>query len=324
MANIKDLNDLYEFIKKHQTTKTETFDHHADMGSKLPPILKIWGDFILEESLIHLPSKRGLGKSLLCLQIGLAVSNRYKEFLGFKIEKPGPVVYLDFEMSPSTTSRRAFQLRKNAPSYDAKYAEDFIIYNTQKSFIDEFVNINQIIDKKRPVLVIIDNLVCALSNTDTNNGVNMALLYSVLNGLKQFYGCTIVVIDHLRKHTDNKRSESDLQSGSGVKSNLSDADFMIRGSIQDISYRLLLRIKSRLVEESNTITLIKLNKLTLWFEFVENDVNESDHLLGECGDTEENKDKARHLYETGNTYRQIAKSLGKSPSTICRWLKIKE
>jgi hypothetical protein len=320
MANIKNLDDLNEFIKTNNTSQIATFHQHAEIGSKLPPVLKIWGDFILEQSLVHFPSRRGLGKSLLCLQIGLAVSNRYKEFLGLKIEKPGVVLFCDFEMSPTTTSRRAFMLKKNAPSYDPKYSDDFIILNSQRSFKDEFININQIIDKNRPVLVILDNLVCALANTDPNNGTNMSVLFSLLNGMKQHYGCSIVVIDHLRKHTDNKRSESDLQSGSGVKTNLSDADFMLRGSYQDISYRILLRIKSRLVEESNIITLIRLNHLTLWFEFLEYDVNEADHILGECTDINELKDKAKHLLEMGLTQRAIATSLGKSPASISRYL----
>jgi len=325
MIKIQTLEELQAFIAKNVKTSIATFEHYAQQGSKLKPIAKLFGHFVLDRALVYLPSRRGSGKSLLCLQICLAITHRYKAFIGEEITKHGKCIYFDFEMSEFINQRRAYQLKKYAPIYLQEFADDLIIYNTRKSFIEDFDQINRLINENEPVLIVIDNLRNALKNANTNSGNDMGNFFGILNGLKQIHNFSIIIVDHTRKHIDHMKTNSDMQSGSGVKTDLCDADFLLRNSSMDKDLRLMKRIKSRMIEESDKTKLIKLNPETLWFELVDEDVNEADHIgISEIQDKEELKDRAIDMHEKGMTLEEIAKILNKSKSTIHRYINNKK
>lgn len=320
MSNIKNLEDLQVFLSNNIKTNISTFEYHANEGANLKPLEKIFGNYVLDNSLVHFPAKRGCGKSLLCLQLCLAISHHHESFLGEQIQKYGKTIYFDFEMSDTIIQRRSFLLRHYAQIYHEKYADDVIIYNTRNSFIDDFDQINRLIFENKPVLIIIDNLRNAIKNANTNSATEMGNFFGILNGLKQIHSFSVIIVDHFRKHTSNLKSDSDLQSGSGVKTDLSDGDFILRNSCQNKEWRLLKRIKSRLVEESDATKLIRLNPQTLWFELIDENVNEADHIgISEIKDKDELKDMATDLHEKGMTLEDIAKITGKSKSTIHRY-----
>ncbi len=322
MTKINTLEELQSFISKKYITQAATFDRLALEGEKLPPLIKILGNYILKGSLIHLPAKRGSGKSLLCMQLCIAVSQNFKNFLGETIELNGVCIYLDFEMSTEIIKRRAVKLKKNTPNYNSLLGDNFIIYNSRKSFVEDFEIINRLIAENKPVLLVVDNLRNALKNVNTNSATEMANFFSILNALKEMYNFSIIIVDHLRKHTDFLKTSSDLQSGSGVKTDLADADILLRNSCQNKNWRLLRRVKSRLVEESDTTKLITLNPETLWFELVEEDVLENEHIgVSEIEDKEQLKDMANQLKAEGKSLEEIAKILGKGKTTIHRWTK---
>lgn len=322
MANIKTLDELQQFISKNHTSTAKSFQYYAEQGAKLKPLKKLFGNYILDGALVHFPAKRGSGKSLLCMQICLAISHRYDEFLGEIIEKHGKTLYLDFEMSESITQRRAHRLKQSAAIYKKEFADDLVIFNSRKSFIEEFNTINQLLYQLKPVLIVVDNLRNALRNVNTNSAVDMANFFSILNALKEIHNFSIVIIDHFKKHTNGLKSDSDLQSGSGVKTDLSDADFLLRNSSQDKNLRLLKRMKSRLAEESDNTKLIALNPETLWFELISDSVIESEHIgLSDIQDKDEQKDIALKLKDDGKSLEEIAQILGKGKTTIHRWTK---
>ena len=326
MIKIQTLEELQTFTAKNVKTTIATFEHYAQEGAKLKPIEKIFGNYVLDNSLVHFPAKRGSGKSLLCLQLCLAITHRYSEFIGEPITKHGKCIFFDFEMSPWITQRRAFQLKKHAPIYLQEFSDDLIIYNTRNSFIEDFDQINRLIYENKPILIVIDNLRNCIKNANTNSGQEMGNFFGILNGLKQIHKFSVIIVDHLRKHTDNiVNGSSDLQSGSGIKSDLSDADFLLRNSSIDKDLRLMKRIKSRMTEESDKVKLIKLNPATLWFELIEEDVNEADHIgISQIQDKEELKDRAFDMHEKGMTLEEIAKILNKSKSTIHRYINQKK
>jgi hypothetical protein len=321
MTNVKSLDELQKFIAKNYVANAATFEFYAQRGALLPPLTQLFGNYILEGALVHFPARRGCGKSLLCLQLSLAISHRYEQYLGEPIKKHGVCIYLDFEMSEQITQRRAYQLKKFAPIYKQQFADDLIIYNTRKSFMEDFSTINRLIAENKPVLVVIDNLRNALHNINTNSATEMANFFSILNALKEIYKFAIIIVDHFKKHTNNLRTASDLQSGSGVKTDLSDGDFVLRSSCQNKNWRLLKRIKSRLTEESDSTKLIAFNPQTLWFDLVSEDVNEAEHIgLSEIQDKEELKDNALDMYEKGSTLEEIGRAIHKSKSTVHRYI----
>ena len=103
MLKVNTLEELQAYIAKNVKTTIATFEHYAQEGAKLKPIDKLFGHFVLDQSLTYLPSRRGSGKSLLCLQICLAITHRYKEFIGEEITKHGKCLYLEFEMAEFIT-----------------------------------------------------------------------------------------------------------------------------------------------------------------------------------------------------------------------------
>ncbi len=207
MTNVTNLDDLQKFIANMHSSNAATFEYYAQMGQTLKPLKQLFGNYILEGALVHFPARRGCGKSLLCLQLCLAISHHYEQFLGETIRQHGVSIYLDFEMSEQITQRRAYLLKKHAPHYQDRYANDLIIYSTRKSFTEDFNIINRLISENKPVLVVIDNLRNALHNVNTNSGIEMASFFSILNALKEIYQFSIIIVDHFRKHTNNSRTD---------------------------------------------------------------------------------------------------------------------
>lgn len=321
MSKIITLDDLSKIISNRQKNRAYTLGFLIEGGEVLPELKKIWGSHIFENSLIHFPALRGSGKSLLMLQICSAVSARQKEFLGEEMQLSGKTLYLDFEMPEFFIKRRASKLSKSPPFLLKKFVEDILVFSTRRSFEQEFNNIIQLIADESPVLVVVDNLRTALKNTSTNSSVDMANFFSILGGIREMYNCAIVVIDHLRKGTKHQMSDSDLQSGSGTKTDLSDGDFFLRHSCQDKDLRLIKRMKSRMFEESDETKLVKLNRETLWFELVEKSVNEAEHIgVSILTDKDEMMDIAKDMRKQGKSLQQIATSLSKPKTTIYRWL----
>lgn len=321
MTNIPTPAELLKQLPREKRFDAYTFNCLSEKGQSLPPLKKIWGNYILDGSLIHFPSLRGSGKSLLMYQVCLAVATGQKEFLGEKIEAKGKTLYLDFEMPERFLRRRSAQLSANAPFVIKENGDKLIVFNSRHTFLSEFSIIIKLIKQEKPILIVIDNLRTAARGMNTNSSKDMADFFSLLAAIRETYNTAIVIIDHLRKGTKSLLSDSDLQSGSGAKTDLVDGDFLLRHSCQNKDLRILKRIKSRLAEESNTVKLIKLNPETIWFELVEEDVNESEHIgLSEIQDKEELIDMAKDLKGQGKSLSEIAAILKKGKTTIHRWL----
>lgn len=325
MSKIKTLEEICKKISTGQKNGAYTLRYFVQEGENLPPIKRIWGNYIFENSLIHFPSIRGSAKSLLMYQICMAVSANRKEFLGEAIELNGKTAFLDFEMPHSFIKRRSAKLFKNRPFELKGYLNEMLVYSTRQSFEAAYDTIIQLITQEKPVLVVIDNLRTALKNANTNSAIDMANFFSVLGSIRELYNCAIVIIDHVRKGTRNQKTDSDTQSGSGAKTDLSDGDFQIRHSCQDKQLRLIKRLKSRMFEEADETKLVRLNPETLWFELVEMDCSEAEHIgLSTIEEKDELLDIAKDLHLQGKSYQEIATALSKPKSTIYRWLEPKK
>ena len=103
---IKSLDELQRFISNNHSSNAATFEFYAQQGERLRPLTQLFGNFILERALVHFPARRGCGKSLLCLQLCLAICHHYDEFLWEEIKKHGVCICLDFEISEQVTQRR--------------------------------------------------------------------------------------------------------------------------------------------------------------------------------------------------------------------------
>ncbi|TAN15365.1 MAG: hypothetical protein EPN37_09600 [Chitinophagaceae bacterium] len=316
-------------ITRHQLTKEVYYSSHtslksipalADEGKDLQDPSMLFGKYIPEKCLIHFPSPRGVGKSWFCMQLCIAIAGEWTEFLGEEINLHGNTLYINNELSETVIRRRAKKLTDHLPK-ETSHNFKAMVYTLRNNLATDMPVLVQILNKLKPVLVIIDNLRLAFMGTDTNNNKEITQLMFMLLAFCESSRASVVITDHFRKHTSSLLSESDLQTGSGIKTDLSDGDFFLRKSAQDKNLRLLKRGKSRHFEEEDFAKLIRLNGQSLWFELVEEQVNEAEHIcIKTLQDKEEQKDIARSLKGQGHSLEDIARILGKGKTTIHRWL----
>ncbi len=92
----------------------------------LMPQKKVFGNFILENKFIHFPSGRGTGKTFFALQLCIAISNCWDDFVGERIEIYGNMLYINCEMNEDTMKRRLEILLKNPVCTDCINTEAYL------------------------------------------------------------------------------------------------------------------------------------------------------------------------------------------------------
>jgi len=296
----------------HASFMARDADELALEGKNLPELKKLFGNYILEGAAVLFPSERGVGKTFFLMQICLAVSKGYNHFLNEPIELHGNTLYLDFELGERAFKRRLAKLyTPTGPPSRHK----MLVVNAKGSLTRSIDKFTELIEQYKPVLVVVDNLRTAFRETDNEKNSAMTALIAGLMDLKNEKGFSLVVAHHIKKNASASLTHSDLQSGAGAITDLFDADFFLRRSSQDKNYRLLVRKKSRFCEEAEGAKLIELNPHSLWFEFIEDEVEEAEHIqtVGSSSSPKANKDgkdeQILALMSAGASQRQIVQEL---------------
>ncbi len=240
-----------------------------------------------------------------------------------KIGYHGNTLFINCELSEDTISRRVYKLFSNPPQ--PIFFQNFrsYVYTTKNSLTEEVDAIIKLCQVQKPVLIVLDNFRVAFLEADTNNNKDVAKAMHLILKLRDLLKTTIIITDHTRKHTRHLMTDSDLQTGSGVKSDLTDSDMFLRKSKLDISFRIMKRYKSRHCIDADGAKLIKLNGDTLWFEFLEDNIDEAKHLGGDATPSAKDDQKtiALELHQSGKSLQEIADILNKGKTTIHNWLK---
>jgi RecA-family ATPase len=298
----------------------DRMDDLATYGKTLQPLRQVFGKYVFEKSLIHFPSERGTGKTFFMMQLCLCVANGIERFCNELIELHGNTLYINCELSRDLMARRLSKLYSSPPfSLEHKSFQSYI-YTTRHSFANDRTYIVEKINELKPVLVILDNWKTAYQDIDNNKNKDATKAVLDLLNLKDKYGFALVVTDHTRKGSKLQLSDSDLQSGSGAKSDLADQDFFLRKSSQNPAFRILKRSKSRICEDATNAKLLKLNSDTLWFEVEQEEVDEADHLSKELmgGLEDEAWELAKVMKDKGASLREISKATCLSKSALQR------
>lgn len=293
----------------------------ARHGKTLKPLKKVFGNYILEDCLIHFPSERGTGKTFFMLEVCIAISNGQKSFCNEALELNGNTLYINLELGRDLMARRLDKLFEHMPFAKENEHQSFV-FTSRKSFRDKKKDIVAKVTELKPVLVVLDNWKTAFQDIDSNRNQEATTVMIELLDLKDQYGFALVIVDHTKKGTKSMITDSDLQSGAGAKSDLADQDFFLRKSSLDQNFKLLRRIKSRICEEQRNPKLLLMNPNTLWFECIEEEVDELSHISPETVmSKDEKKEMAAQLHEEGKSLAQISMKLGIPKSTVGRWLK---
>ncbi len=299
-----------------------SFDELAEYAKDLPELKKLFGDHILEGTTVLFPSERGVGKTFLALQLAMLISNGDNSFLGEQIEITGNTLYLNMELGKPVISKRILNLKKLLKIKKESMYKAYCI-SERKDLNQLLPKIIEWVNKYKPVLLIVDNLRTAFGDSDNEKNKEMTKCINELNNLRDKYGFALLLIHHTKKGTSYQLTNSDMQSGAGAISDLVDGDLFLRRSQKDNSFRILKRSKSRNCEDQDGATLIKLNPDTLWFELVESNVDEIEHVFDPNTPIVQNNlltQKARELRDEGKTLEEIGKIVGRNKGTISRWL----
>lgn len=300
----------------------KTFDELAEYGRKLPKKRWLLDNFIREKSLVHFPSERGTGKTFFLMQLCLAISKNMSQFCGERIGRYGNTLYLNFEMDEDDLAERLNLLYQNPPySLTEPGTHDAHMLSVRADFKDVEKWVVKLIKQHLPVLVVLDNF--SIAFTDIEKRPELAKTYRHLLDLKNKLGFALIIVDHTKKGVKGMATTSDLQSGSGIKSDLSEEDMFLRFSCQSESYRIMKKSKFRFHARKNGAKLIEQDPKSLWFKLIADDVNEMEHLdpdVAKDMDTEVVLDVARDLNEKGHSFEKIGKLLGIPKSTLHRKL----
>jgi len=192
-------SNLHELIEKINTSKKAQEETLAPinisefMGHVEPVINWIVGDLIVEGSVILLVAKPKIGKSILAVNIALAVAQGHEIFE--KKTTRGRTLYIALEDRERLIQSRLWNMlgKPEEIGFDI-YCGDISI--NKPRFRD---HLKETIRENDYKLVVIDPLIQAYSGSDENNPNEMAKVLGFVREIAQETNTSIVVVHHSRK-----------------------------------------------------------------------------------------------------------------------------
>jgi hypothetical protein len=290
----------------------------------------LFGDFWYRDELCILFADTNVGKSILAVQIGDALSKGEAALPGFEVPaEPQKVLYFDFELSA-----QQFEKRYSDRSGRYQFSDDFyrLVFNPhaegQKRFASyaEYMNnaIENVLVSTGARTLIIDNITCLRTGTEATAGaVN---LMRNLQTIKQKYGLSILVLAHTPKRNPARPvTRNDLQ-GSKMLINFADSAFAIGESQTTPGLRYLKQIKQRSGQEQYGAANVCLCRIVKPYNFLKMELvgyaPEAAHLMAYT--EQHRRDTERRillLHSQGRSVRFIADETGLSRMAVFRVVK---
>jgi len=254
MAEKPNLTDIFSAMTANETIE-------AAKVQKNPK--KLWKEFWIENEVCCLFADANVGKSILAVQIGDAISKTLKE--------GETVLYYDFELS-----KKQFELRYTDESNKGTFSfcDKFIRVELDSDKVKEYceatkANFDEIImdgieaniNKYNSKVIIVDNLSWLVNMKDT--ATTAGLLMKNLCTIKKKYGISILVLSHTPKRNLGTPLTQNSLSGSKKLTNFFDAMFAVGTSLKDPSLRYVKQIKVRTGEfkyGSDHVEICKIEK----------------------------------------------------------------
>nr|WP_294790462.1 AAA family ATPase [uncultured Mucilaginibacter sp.] len=235
---------------------------------------KLFGDFWYRGELCILFADTNVGKSILAVQIGNALSSGEPvPILGADLPRE-PVLYFDFELSTEQFEQRYSSREQGPYPFNRNFYR--LVLNPDATGAQKFKNYaeymnnaleNTIISTKARILIL-DNITCLRSGTHAAESA-ISLMRN-LQAIKQRYGLSVLVLAHTPKRNPDKPiSRNDLQ-GSKMLINFADSAFAMGESQTEPGTRYLKQIKQRSGIEyygAANVCLCRINKRGNFLEF---------------------------------------------------------
>ncbi len=290
----------------------------------------LFGDFWYEGELCILFADTNVGKSILAVQIGDALS-RGTPFERFAMKKEAStVLYFDFELNDRQFAKRYTSELHGQHQFGPNFYR--VVFNPDATGERKFASYHHYINNalenaliaSGARVIIIDNITCLRSGTQA--AASAIGLMQKLQTLKNQYGLSILVLAHTPKRNPARPvTRNDLQ-GSKMLLNFADSAFAIGESQAKTGLRYLKQIKQRSgsqVYGAGNVCLCEIIKPYnfLHFEFA-GPGNEADHLVHYTEQHRQStEERITQLHQQGLSLRQIAKNMSISFSTVFRVVK---
>jgi hypothetical protein len=253
----------------------------ADNNPSIKDLIK---HIIREKSLVFLAGEEGCGKSMLAMNLGLAVAVGAKKFLCWDIDKTGKVLYLNYELYNEDFAGR-FKKMYEGCSMQGNI-ENILAPIKPLQLSESWDALNELILNEKPCLIIIDCFYFAHSEDESSNTKMKAIMKKLLSVRDQYNTC-VLVIHHTRKGTQNSKLHNDLMRGAGVFGAATDTVLMMRRSQKQHNVRIIKVTKNRHAADTNLNTRELILDDTLWFQD-RGIANEEDHMI-DSDDNHHNK-----------------------------------
>lgn len=230
-------------LEQLDTPKLESFTASELMEMDLPELKTVVED-ILKIGVCVLSSKSKMGKSWLCLQMGIAVASG-TEFLGKKTTKCD-VLYIDLENDKRLTKERLIKLLAgNKPPQNL-----FLINDTptmEKGFTK---SVEAFIKEHTDIHLVIIDIWAKIKYPKRRNETDYDADYRGISELKRFaekYDLSIILVTHNRKMVDTTDEYSNIM-GSTAMQGASD-EYIVISKERRSDAEATISINGRTVEE---------------------------------------------------------------------------
>lgn len=264
-------------IYSYSTATIRVFNGAEMSMMAAPKTNDIVTGLIREQSINFIAGEEGAGKSLLSMNLGIAVATGLQNFLSYEIKKHGKVLYLNNELPFGEFLGRFKTMRGHLDNPAFTELENLIVPESVPPINDYWEELCRTIEKEVPILVILDCLYWAHDKKE-NDSSEMKTLMRRLVEMRDRFHIALIVVHHTKKGVRHESMHNDNMRGSQVFSASSDTVLQIRRSAKDESTRIFKPTKLRhgddAMREPRLLSLVSAN---LWF-VDEGIANEEEHL----------------------------------------------
>lgn len=159
-----------------------------------------------------LGAKPGVGKSWLAYDLAIALASG-RPWLGHQVPRPVRVLYLDAENGSDLAHRRLRQLGARPGDLDGR-----LLFSTEPLLLstpEGLARLRATLDRHQPELLVIDTLASHAPDAESDTESMAGFLVSVWS-LARSYGCSLLLLHHLRKGQQNAGKDDPLDSFRGA------------------------------------------------------------------------------------------------------------
>lgn len=173
-------------------------DLTAAAANGIPTVPWLVEGWLARGDIVLCAGRAGSGKSTLAVALAVAIASG-REWCGIKPSDTGPVIYLDEEAGESAITRQF--LRHAGDDLSNLLVSSCIGLRLDNS--TSMGRLHEAIKKHKPLLVVLDTATQFFAGADENSATAIGERFHPLLLLRDLYGCSFIIVHHLRKVSQN-------------------------------------------------------------------------------------------------------------------------